>query len=49
MISGIFHQGSGIGNQLHRYVATKVLALAIEHVTNGEFQETKWEKIIDTE
>ena len=27
MISGIFHQGSGIGNQLHRYVATKVLAL----------------------
>lgn len=27
MISGIFHQGSGLGNQLHRYVATKVLAL----------------------
>ena len=26
MISGIFHQGSGLGNQLHRYVATRVLA-----------------------
>ena len=26
MIGGIFHQGSGIGNQLHRYVATRVLA-----------------------
>lgn len=27
MIAGIFHSGSGIGNQLHRYVATRVLAL----------------------
>ena len=27
MISGIFHKGSGLGNQLHRYVATRVLAL----------------------
>lgn len=27
MIAGIFHQGSGCGNQLHRYVATRVLAL----------------------
>lgn len=27
MISGIFHHGSGIGNQLHRYVMTRVLAL----------------------
>lgn len=27
MIAGIFHQGSGLGNQLHRYVATRVLAL----------------------
>lgn len=26
MIAGIFHQGSGLGNQLHRYVATRVLA-----------------------
>lgn len=26
MICGIFHQGSGLGNQLHRYVATRVLA-----------------------
>jgi hypothetical protein len=27
MIYGIFHPGSGLGNQLHRYVATRVLAL----------------------
>jgi hypothetical protein len=27
MIKGIFHKGSGLGNQLHRYVGTKVLAL----------------------
>lgn len=27
MISGIFHSGSGLGNQLHRYVAARVLAL----------------------
>jgi hypothetical protein len=27
MITGQFHQGSGLGNQLHRYVATRVLAL----------------------
>jgi len=27
MIKGIFHSGSGAGNQLHRYVATRVLAL----------------------
>lgn len=26
MIVGIFHQGSGLGNQLHRYVATRVKA-----------------------
>ena len=26
MIIGIFHQGSGLGNQLHRYVATRVRA-----------------------
>lgn len=26
MISAIFHEGSGIGNQLHRYVAARVLA-----------------------
>lgn len=26
MICGIFHQGSGLGNQLHRYVATRVVA-----------------------
>lgn len=27
MIAGIMHSGSGLGNQLHRYVATRVLAL----------------------
>lgn len=27
MIAGHFHKGSGIGNQLHRYVMTRVLAL----------------------
>jgi len=27
MITGIFHVGSGLGNQLHRYVATRVIAL----------------------
>lgn len=26
MIAGYFHEGSGLGNQLHRYVATRVLA-----------------------
>ncbi len=27
MIHGIFHEGSGLGNQLHRYVMTRVIAL----------------------
>jgi hypothetical protein len=27
MIAGIFHNGSGLGNQLHRYVMTRVLAM----------------------
>lgn len=26
MVAGIFHSGSGLGNQLHRYVATRVVA-----------------------
>ncbi len=26
MISGIFHDGSGLGNQLHRYIATRCIA-----------------------
>ncbi len=26
MIAGIFHKGSGLGNQLHRYVMTRVIA-----------------------
>lgn len=30
MIQGIFHQGSGLGNQLHRYVATRCLALDLD-------------------
>jgi hypothetical protein len=33
MIAGIFHEGSGLGNQLHRYVMSRVLAedKAYEH------------------
>ncbi len=27
MVNGLFHPGSGLGNMLHRYVATRVLAL----------------------
>ena len=27
MIAGIFHEGSGLGNQLHRYVGSRVMAL----------------------
>lgn len=27
MIQGIFHEGSGLGNQLHRYVATRCISL----------------------
>lgn len=27
MIAGYFHEGSGLGNQLHRYIATRCLAL----------------------
>lgn len=30
MIVGIFHQGSGLGNQLHRYVATRVRAADLD-------------------
>lgn len=30
MITGIFHQGSGMGNQLHRYVATRVKAKELD-------------------
>lgn len=30
MIHGIFHPGSGLGNQLHRYVATRVVAERLE-------------------
>jgi len=30
MIIGLFHKGSGIGNQLHRYVATRVKALDVQ-------------------
>lgn len=46
MIAGIFHQGSGLGNQLHRYVATRVLAadkryefgmVTPEHFKGSEF------------
>ena len=27
MVNGLFHPGSGLGNMLHRYIATRVLAL----------------------
>ena len=27
MIYGYLHQGSGVGNQLHRYIATRIKAL----------------------
>lgn len=27
MVKGILHRGSGLGNQLHRYVGTKIIAL----------------------
>lgn len=30
MIAGYFHQGSGLGNQLHRYVATRVRAADLD-------------------
>lgn len=29
MIYGIFHQGSGLGNQLHRYIATRIKAMQL--------------------
>jgi len=29
MIYGIFHKGSGLGNQLHRYIATRIKALEL--------------------
>lgn len=33
MIAGIFHEGSGLGNQLHRYVASRTVAekLGVKH------------------
>lgn len=48
MIGGIFHQGSGLGNQLHRYVATRTLAcdkglpfgmVAPEHFKGSSFMQ----------
>ena len=48
MIGGIFHQGSGLGNQLFRYVATRVLAedkgldfgmVAPEHFKGASFMK----------
>ena len=38
MIAGIFHQGSGLGNQLHRYVATRIRALDLECGWNMIYQ-----------
>lgn len=31
MLAGYFHQGSGLGNQLHRFVGTRVMALDNNH------------------
>ena len=48
MIAGIFHTGSGLGNQLHRYVATRTLAcdkgysfgmVAPENFKGGDFMK----------
>lgn len=45
MIAGIFHQGSGLGNQLHRYVATRVLAadkgVGFAMIIKGDFSGKK--------
>jgi len=40
MITGIFHDGSGLGNQLHRYVFTRVKALdlGVDFGMEGEFK-----------
>lgn len=48
MIAGIFHQGSGLGNQLHRYVAARTFAVdkgydfgmvAPEHFKGASFMQ----------
>ncbi len=48
MLAGIMHSGSGLGNQLHRYVATRVLAadkgyewgmVAPEHFKGASFMQ----------
>jgi len=52
MIGGIFHQGSGLGNQLFRYVATRVLAedKGYEHTMlggpfKGSFMNIEYKKL----
>lgn len=44
MIVGQFHEGSGIGNQLHRYVMTRVLAKdkGVDFAMVGEFKGKEW-------
>lgn len=48
MIAGIFHEGSGLGNQLHRYVATRVLAKDKGYEL-GMFGDFKGESFISLE
>jgi len=47
MITGIFHEGSGIGNQLHRYVFTRVKAkdLGVDFGMEGTFKGIDWMKL----
>lgn len=56
MISGIFHPGSGLGNQLHRYVATRVIAadnnytfgmVAPEHFKGSSFMNIDMGEPVD--
>ncbi len=55
-IFGIFHQGSGLGNQLHRYIATRALAeekgyewgmIAPEHFKGASFMNIDTGKPFD--
>lgn len=40
MITGLFHPGSGLGNQLHRYIATRITAdrLKVDFSMLGDFK-----------
>lgn len=49
MITGIFHKGSGLGNQLHRYVFTRVKAmdLGVGFMMMGEFKGSSFLRNMD--